>query len=523
MRGIKAALMLNRIFSITLSLIFIILFGSVIWLEYIDNLSHGMRYAFSLVAFVLITLLFFALYLHIRPRDTRNLKSRIRTKFFYDLSDKSYRRYIFVIFAVLFAIQLTIGYFLECYAVTDLRYLNRYATSFAENGNFNLVQSDCARGGVYLSRYPNNIAITLLLSGVYRIAYLIFGYVPMFVPVALNAFAINISMLITVFTAKLIYGKRKSVVVLIISLLFAPYYIYIPYYYTDSLSMPFCIGAIYLFILALQSENRKKKYAFAVFSALSVLVGFKIKGSVVILAAVFVVYAFLKLKFKKAVCICLAFVISFGCAYLAYNSFEKSTGIVTQEQREKNSYPLTHWVMMGLKGHGHYNYPDSRYTSRFPDLASKQEATVNEIKCRIDEMGALGLIKHLIHKSTWTWGDGTYYISHHIQKPARENILHSFVLKDGKHYSIFFAYSCGFQLFLILMICLSALKGIKRINIDSLTILKGVVFVVFIFFLIWETRSRYLFNFTPVFILLAVDGLDYMKQLYNYVKNKIKT
>lgn len=38
-------------------------------------------------------------------------------------------------------------------------------------------------------------------------------------------------------------------------------------------------------------------------------------------------------------------------------------------------------------------------------------------------------------------------------------------------------------------------------------LLKGLIFGVFLFFLVWETRSRYLMNFTPVFLLVAADGI----------------
>lgn len=34
------------------------------------------------------------------------------------------------------------------------------------------------------------------------------------------------------------------------------------------------------------------------------------------------------------------------------------------------------------------------------------------------------------------------------------------------------------------------------------------VFGIFLFLLIWETRSRYLVNFVPVFILLGLDAMQ---------------
>ena len=39
------------------------------------------------------------------------------------------------------------------------------------------------------------------------------------------------------------------------------------------------------------------------------------------------------------------------------------------------------------------------------------------------------------------------------------------------------------------------------------------VFGLFLFLLIWETRSRYLVNFVPIFILLGIDGIQGIRSL----------
>lgn len=61
------------------------------------------------------------------------------------------------------------------------------------------------------------------------------------------------------------------------------------------------------------------------------------------------------------------------------------------------------------------------------------------------------------------------------------------------------------------MICISALKTLIKPKVDEMLLIKGVVFAAFLFFLLWETRSRYLFDMTPLFILLTVDGMDTAK------------
>ena len=82
-----------------------------------------------------------------------------------------------------------------------------------------------------------------------------------FAPVVVNIFAINISIMLTAFTAKRLFGNKKALFVLAFCALFLPYLTYLPYYYSDSMSMPFLIGAVYLIVSALQVDNRKSMYA----------------------------------------------------------------------------------------------------------------------------------------------------------------------------------------------------------------------------------------------------------------------
>ena len=284
--------------------------------------------------------------------------------------------------------------------------------------------------------------------------------------------------------------------------------------------MPFCIGAIYLFVLAVGSEKKIQKYVLFAVSGVLVFLGYKLKGSLIILLAAVLIYVFLKMNIKQVLCIALAFIAGFGSIGVIYTVAFKSMNIVTEEQSDRYEYPYTHWIMMGLKGLGHYNLKDSNYTDSFESKAEKQEANIKEIKNRIEKFGPDGLTKHIFNKAVWTWDDGTYYISHHIEDCKRENILHSFVLTKGENHLYFFVYSNGFQLLLIFLMLMSILKGCKDPYVNILTLFKGIIFAAFIFFLIWETRSRYLYNFTPLFMLGAVDGLDF---IVSAMKRPVKT
>lgn len=514
MNSNKLSSILNRIFHIVFFILFSIIFFGIVFAGYENNKIgySATERTYVVIFFILLLLIFATIYILLQKYNNH---SKLHSK--PKISDKRVVIFIFVSVGVLLILQILAGYFLQMNPVTDMQYIERYSRDFGVTGNFDLIQKDCDNGSVYLIRYPNNLALVFLLSAVYRLCNLILGYVPSLVPVIINAFAINLSVLLTVFTARKIFGNRKAIFVLLFCFLFAPFYTYVPYYYTDSLSLPFCIGSIYLFVVAINSEKKMQKYILFTLSGVLVFLGYKLKGSIMILLATAFVYVFLKMNIKQVACIALALIAGFGSIGAIYSATFNNLDIITEEQSDRYEYPYTHWVMMGLKGLGHYNLKDSNYTDSFKSKAEKQEANIKEIKKRIESFGADGLTEHIFNKAVWTWEDGTYYISHHIEDCKRENILHSFVLTDGKNHLYFFIYSNGFQLLLIFLILMSILKGCIKPDVNILTLLKGIIFAAFIFFLIWETRSRYLYNFTPLFILLAVDGLDFITSAINNV------
>lgn len=168
---------------------------------------------------------------------------------------------------------------------------------FSTHGNFNLIEQDYARDYQYLVRYPNNMALLLIVSLVGRLNYLIFGHYVDFAPVVVNILAINISIMLTAFTAKT-FRQQKALCTCFCAL-FLPYLTYLPYYYSDSMSMPFLIGAVYLIVSALQVDNRKSMYAKLCAAGALIFLGYKVKGSLIILFAVGLLLLFLKFRLKK--------------------------------------------------------------------------------------------------------------------------------------------------------------------------------------------------------------------------------
>ncbi len=515
MNGNRYALRLTKIFSLCFAALFMLLGFSIIvsGYEHEKNVNtyncSALKHYIIIFSAAAVTALLIITY-HCVQNAGRRLGG-----------DKTlrYRYIVFAVIAVMFIVQLVTAYLLMFDAVTDVGIIKRYAYSYARHGNFGRIARKLRHGDVYLIRYPNNLAITFLLSGVFRLWYIITGEVSDAPAIVLNVIAINSSVFMTVMLSRRIMGERRSLFVLMLCAVFAPFYTYTSYYYTDSLSMPFVVGAVYILISALDTDGRRRLLMLFACGVV-LLLGFKLKGSLVIVLVGAVVYVILKLSFKKMVCALLALLLGFTATYAAWTGVYRASGIITAEQSYEYEYPPTHWVMMGLRGYGNYHPGDSRYTQSFSGKDAKNAADMRVIKRRLKKMGVSGLVSHLGKKAVWTWEDGTYFISHHIAEAKNRNFLHELVVQNGRYHFPFYAYSCGIQIFLIFMMALSAVRSARRREIDAMTLMQGLVFGLFVFLLVWETRSRYLYNFTPIFILLSADGTGEAIRIIKRLRNK---
>lgn len=136
--------------------------------------------------------------------------------------------------------------------------------------------------------------------------------------------------------------------------------------------MPFVILPLFFYISALKAQERKKRYGFLVVAALLIYIGYALKGSVIILLVGAVVFLFLSRPVKQALaCSCTMAAIFLACTII-FSAVVNTTGFVTKEELQKEQYPLTHWIMMGLNGKGGYTHSDSLFTRKAGDYTQKK-------------------------------------------------------------------------------------------------------------------------------------------------------
>lgn len=427
------------------------------------------------------------------------------------LDDRRFQMRVILIgvFAIL-ALQLLCAY---CFQIAQDKMLPTKDISQVERYVFQILSDnsyDCIAQGhnhYYIVKYPNNLPYLFLLTFLYRITYWLTGTYSQGLVMTLNTLVINLSILLTVLTARRIFGYRKAVFTLLLCAVFTPFYTFAAYYYTDTFVMPVLIGAVYAFSAALQQEKRVKKIVLLVLCGALIGVGFWFKATVAILLPAILLYLLLERGFKRMIKTLAPLLLAFVLVFASYTAVLKTVNIIPDEVSDRYQYPYTHWVMMGLKDQGAYNPEDSDLTASYPSKAEKTQANFEEIKNRIAEKGFFGMIYHLGFKATWTWMDGTYYVSCYLADYQHHTPLHSLVLYDGRWRFFYYGIACGFQLFLIFMMAYSAWDAARKRRMDLTLMLRIAVFGLYLFLLLWETNSRYPFHYAPLYLLLATDGV----------------
>lgn len=428
-----------------------------------------------------------------------------------------------IIFAILLVVmiilQVIIGYSLICNKFTDWKVMDILSRNYAETGSFENMYRGLPEGNHgYMARYPNNNGTLMILALYERVVFKVLGYVPLYAPVALNTLCITVAVVFTFLIAKKIFSPIGALITSVFCFMFLPYYTYTAYYYSDSLSIPFVPIAVYFVILGVKAENNKliKRIVCLIVAAISIAVGYSVKGSILVILVGAVVYIVLENRIKQALISIICIVLAFGITSVGIKSFGNSMQFTTEEELYEEQYPINHWIMMGLNGKGGFTQSDSTFTANAGNYDEKKAAVNKVIAERLQEMGFDGMIEHLSAKLSYTWGDGTYYIYNHLNIMEEDgktlkteySPLFEFVLQDGKYYEGFSVYSNTMQMVMLIFMLLSAYYGIRRKKITAMTLIRGVVFGMALFFMIWETRSRYIFNFTPMFILLASGGIN---------------
>lgn len=388
------------------------------------------------------------------------------------------------------------GLSLRVYPGWDFGSVYQGAIELAENGSF----SEQSRW--YFTTYPNNVAVCLFLTGIFKMFGGICDYITL--GVLLNVFLLILGIIFLFLLVRQLYGVRAGAFALLLCTLFAPFYMHAPIFYTDTFALPFVTGTF------LTYQLRKRDARFLILTSVVLALGYKTKGSLGVILIALLIHTWLESEralelVKRSLMLLIPFLLVVG--FLTILPGQMS--LWNAGDREKNEFPVEHWFAMGLEGSGGYNGDIYWMTASVEGKDEKREVDREYIRKKLEEYGFAGMGEHLKKKILITWGDGVYFAPEKLKRdPLQESPLHPWVLYDGAKYEKTYCYCSAFHLLLLAGILLSLVMGfLRKGRLKEIQAMQLAVFGLFLFLLIWETRSRYLINFVPIFILLGVDGI----------------
>lgn len=364
----------------------------------------------------------------------------------------------------------------------------------------------------YLYKFPNNVGVT----GVYTILFGISNAIGItnYVNVAtiFNSIIVIACVILMYLIVRKLYGNKKALMILIISIFTTPLYLYAAIYYSDTLSILFMLLTAYIFIKIKEINQNKKllKIFGYIFLTLVIFVGMQIKITTFFIVIAYILYKILNGKIKELGRPLLVFVPTFIIIYIIYSLILNNIILPRKDLSNQAKLPTEQWIVMGLQGVGGYNQAEFDYMNQIPTYEEKQNAAREQIKQILSEYDVNSFIKHLTEKLKYAWTDGTYFAPEKLRRePVNNTILHEFVLANGKYSSYYKYLPQVMHLSMLIFILIGACKTIKEKEYEDTNVIFYILMIGFIaFFLIWENRSRYILTCVPFLMIAQLKGIE---------------
>lgn len=425
----------------------------------------------------------------------------------------------------------------------------------------------------YYSRYANNLFLTYIFLNLYKIGEVIGIQNGYFLLLFIQSIMFSVGGFLIYKIADM-YFKEKykiySICTWIIYMLIVGLSPHIVLTYSDGIGMFLSLILTYI-IFKLEKDKDKNKInddkekdkllqkgsiskiiLILLFTNLSIL-GYYIKPQIIIISIAYVIIKILHISYltymiiknknedrengrrvrkeriKKEIIyyiILSILIIITGCIIYTYiRKANNSMGINVDKEKRFN---ITHYAMLGwnTESKGVFTVKDENFSGKYEKLKDREKANIEELKRRITEMGLGGVINQIARKILTNYNDGTFsgvatfvYIrkEYNIEGINKElsKFLKNIYYENGEYNMIYTQIMQCLWIGILIFNMFSYNDG-KSTKI-SIVIL-GIIGL-FIFEILFEARSRYIFMYVPLYIFLGVIGL---KNVLRFFVVKIK-
>lgn len=406
----------------------------------------------------------------------------------------------------LFVLHILLGYLMEYVPAGDNFMLYNASQLLAIDGHFERYPDF----GLYLARFSNQWGFVMMLTLFWKLLTLLGIQARFMALVLVQAVLYAVGVLSALGIIRRLRGVRGELMLLVMLALCFPMYLAAAVLYTDTFSLPFVLLALNLALRIPKAKSAKKQLLLSLACGLVTLIGGQIKMTVAIVLIAAVICFFLTMKpIRAALCGGLC-VLMLTLGTTAVHQAMLGPVIDPAVYAQQNT-PTIHWIMMSIPtGNNPYGNATGDYgvTWGMMDEGASHEEVMDSIYTRMkDRIYTLRypnrLLAAMMRKNAAAMGDGTFGMSEMLDdNPVRENAISSFVLSGRPHYALYSAVCTGIFLSHLLLAVVGCARDIKMRDMRAAT-LYIAAFGVMLFLLIWEARSRYFFNFVPVFLMLS--------------------
>lgn len=366
----------------------------------------------------------------------------------------------------------------------------------------------------YFQIYPNNIAITVIRYWVYRL--LCFGHPTNFILAdqITCAIGLNIGIYFTWKFIALAFNLKMANLLLILILTCFPLFLYIIYFYTDSVALMFPSMLLYL----TYKFSKTDQFRYIVIIAILLAVSVQIRENMILILPALIIYILLIKNIKKTI-ICTAIIAVFIAGFgFAAQSYEKHLGFTKNPALQM---PATSWLLMGLSYSGRYNMPDYKLTLSQPTQHQKQSADIEAIKNRIKNKEWSGLSLTWAIKAARTFGDGSQAYYWYSSNNTDYSTSYNYLFGNRKQLIVFLVQII--HIADLMLLALSAIGLLHRRKIDGNLFIQLCLFGSILFYVfVWEAEPRYSLLFTLLELSGAVYGLEELRFLSTVFVRKAK-
>ena len=412
----------------------------------------------------------------------------------------------------------------------------------------------------YYSRYANNLFLTYIFLNVYKLSKVIGIYNGYFLLLFIQSIIFSVGGYLIYKIADMYFKERYkiySVCTWIIYMIIVGLSPHIVLTYSDGIGMFLSLLLTYIIfkledrkILINNKEiirNRILKTILILFFTNLTIISYYIKPQIIIVS---IAYGIIKLmnitlsiikkyiiklkiinnknKIQTNIYYIIIILLIILTGYMTYTYIRKANNSMGIDVDKEKRFNITHYAMLGwnTESKGVFTIKDENFSGKYEKLKDREKANIEELKKRINEMGIGGVINQISRKILTNYNDGTFsgvatfvyirkeYNIEGINKELSE-FLKNIYYENGKYNMIYTQIMQCLWIGILIFNMFSYNDG-KSTKI-SIVIL-GIIGL-FIFEILFEARSRYIFIYVPLYIFLGVIGL---KNVLSFFVVKIK-